>query len=169
MDTFMGLILLVGIIGVVMLWQKFTGAVGGAVGKKINQTVTPKSYNAGRTLVADNHDFRVQATPTEVKNAIVGAITAGESAPAVKPALYLVGAKPGAIVYDYGSKLQTVFRFVVGFEGSGDKTTGAFGFTNWMESDGMVARQKEMRQLNAEVEAALRRLDPAASITVSRD
>lgn len=167
MDTFIGLIGLGVFIGVIILWQKFTGAVGGAVGKKINQTVTPKSYQAGRALTAENHDFRVRATPTEVQNAIVGTITAGESAPAVKPCLYLVGVKPGAIGYEYGTKLQTVFRFVVGFEGSGNETSGAFGFTHWMESDGMVMRQKEMRQLNADVEAALRRLDPGASISVA--
>lgn len=169
METFTGVLLLAAIIGVVILWQKFTGAVGGAVGKKINQTVTPKSYQAGKALTAETHVFDVKATPESVRKAVLAEITSRESAHAVKPDLSLVKADPDIIVYDYGTKLQTVFRFVVSFNRSGDATVGVFAFTNWMESDGMVARQKEMRQLNSAVESALRRLDPAASISVSAD
>lgn len=162
MDNFLGILILVGIVVVYYLWNKATRAAG----KKFNQTVLqPKSHKQGQLITKQKHVFAVKATPQQVKLAILNGVIASDTAPAVMPALHRSQNGDNTLIFDYGSKLQTVFRLAFSFSGDSEGTTGVYVFTNWQDIDGVTARQKEMKELINNVESALRRLDPALSLS----
>lgn len=163
MENGLAIAIIVGFVVVYILWNKLLNAGT----KKLNQKViSPKSYKQGMQITKETHVFKVNAAPKQVRAAVLNGVTASDSVPAVKPGLHRSQDGDRTLVFDYGSKLQGVFRMVVSFDGGADSTSGVFTFTNWMETEGVVARQKEMKKLNEDVEAALRRLDPGASISV---
>lgn len=160
-DAIIGVSVLAAIVGAVILWQKFTSALG----NKATQTILrPKDHKAGQELVSQRHTFAVSASVSEVRTAILEQVSARTDAPAVKPALYLVDSSNSYVVLDYGTKLQTVFRVTVHMIESDGGTKGFFNFSNWMEGSGIVARQSEMKQVIADIKLALRNVDPQASV-----
>lgn len=160
-DAVLGIFGLAVLVGGVVLWQKFTSAVG----TKATQTLLrPKAHKAGQELVSQKHEFAVSASRKEVIDAILRGVAVAQSVPAVKPGLYLAGSSDSSITFDYGSKVQTVFRMFIHVISTNAGASGSYEITNWLLVDGIVGRQKEMKQLIADIEAALRSVDPNARL-----
>ncbi len=163
-DAIIGLFVLAAIVGGVILWQKFTSALGN---KATQSILRPKDHKAGQELVSKKHEFVVSASVPDVKKAILEQVSALPNEPAVRPALYLAQSSDSLIVYQYGAKVQTVFRMLVHMQAAEAGTRGSFEIVNWMLASGIVARQHEMKQLNADIETALRKVDPKATLRVA--
>ena len=162
MDLFIGIVGIAAFIGVAILWQKGTSALG----KKANQTVFMRgSHRQGQELVSQQLMSHVDASRDEVRKAILATVQVAPQVPAVIADAYLIEATDTYILYGFGNKFRQSFRGMVRIiESTNGKATVVWDIVNWTEGDGIVGGQSVMKRLITDISTALRSIDPNAQL-----
>lgn len=162
-NPIVGIIGLVAIIGVIWLWQKFTSALG----KKANQAVFQrKGHREGQELVAQTLYFTANTSMEKLKKAFDSHVQVADSKPAVLGDAYVLEQASDHIIYECGNKLRTSFNGILEFSPDGTGTKGSWRILNWTLADGIVDGQSVMKRLNADIQAAVKSVDPGANFRI---
>lgn len=157
-----------GIIGLAVLGGIMVGLykLRNFTARTTNQKIfARKGHREGQELVSQLLEFHARATLEEVKNAVLATVTAAPAVPAVIANVHLIRATDDFILYGYGSKLQPhSFRGLLRLEATDDGVRGSWNIINWTQADGIVAGQSVMKRLIADINTALRTVDPEACL-----
>jgi hypothetical protein len=161
MDVVIGIVGLAAIFGAIYLFQKGTSALG----KKANQHVFARgAHSEGQELVSQRLVFAARANVETVKTAVLSKVKVAPKTPVAIADAYLVGATDSLIIYECGNKLHTQFRGRLRLESTNDGVRGSWEISDWTEADGIVAGQSVMKRLIADINTALRSVDPNAAL-----
>ena len=98
-------------------------------------------------------------------SAIVGTVKVAAQIPPVIPDAYVIDATEAHIVYGFGNKLIRSFRGIVRIiESTDGKAMVIWEVVDWTENSGIVAGQSVMKRLLADINTALRSVDPKATL-----
>jgi hypothetical protein len=161
-DFVIGIVGLVTIFGAIYLFQKGTSALG----KKANQTVFMRgSHREGQELVSRQLTCHVNAGRDAVRKAILATVQVAPQVPAVIADAYLIEATDTYILYGHGNKLRQTFRGMLRIvESTNGKATVVWDIVDWTEGDGIVGGRSVMKRLIADINTALRSVDPNATL-----
>lgn len=149
------------IVGAYVLWNKVSSP---ATAKANQQVFSRNAHREGREIVSQQLQFRVKATPTEVKRVVLSTVEA-PTLPAIIPNAHLIEVTDSYILYGYGTKLMPHnFRGLLTFEGADGGTHGTWTFLDWTEGDGIVAGISVMQRLIADINTALKSVDANAVV-----
>ena len=164
-DWIIGVAVLAVIVGVIYLWQKATSAMD----RKVNQTVFQRrGHREGQELVTQRMEFTAHANLADVNRAILSTVKVAPNVPAVIQDAHLIRAGDDHILYGFGNKLiPHNFRGMLALDATGDGVKGSWEIINWTLADGIVIGQPVMKRLAADIERALRSVDPNARLRVT--
>lgn len=145
------------LIGIGMVFYKIKAAIR----KKVNQKLFYRAEHKEAEQLREPISFTSSLPAEEIMNAIKGHIATGEPK-AVNPAVYCIGEDNNSITYACGNKVfPRQFIAVISLLNKSEYTEVVFQITNWTESDGMVQRQDEMRNIRKQFIAAMEALSAA--------
>jgi len=162
-DWLIGVVGLAVIVGAVVLWQKLMEFLR----EKANQKVLMRrGHREGEELVSQRWVFTPTASVEDVKRAILSTVKVAPQVPLAIADAHLVDVTDDLILYGYGVKLNPmIFQMALTFTGTDRGCLGTCRFTNWTESGGIVEGRSVMRRLLADINTALRSVDPKATLT----
>lgn len=117
-------------------------------------------HKRGKQLVSEQTTFHSHAPRREVSQAIVQGVSAETEAPWLLPKVYLVHASEQSITFSCGNRLMSAFVVRVALDHHDGGTRGTYAVTDWMTSNGVVARQKELTKLKSDIDSAVKRMSP---------
>lgn len=162
MDVIIGIVGLAIIVGFVVLMQKGMDSLGRTANQKIFDR---KGYREGQDLVSKPWIFQPNASIDEVKSAILSTVKVAPHVPPIIPATYLIEVSDDYIICGYGAKLNPIMlRMGLTFTDVGHGCFGTCRFTNWTEADGIITGQPVMKHWLADINTALRAVDPTAKL-----
>lgn len=158
-DGFTVFVIVILIVGMFALRTSF-------VRKKLNQHVFQRGgHRDGQDLVSQKLVFSTHASIDEVRRAILANVVVASSLPLLMADAYLLEATDTHILYGYGNRLRSQsFRGLVSLNATEDGVHGSWEIVNWTLADGIVAGQSVMKRLVADINTALRSVDPNAQL-----
>ncbi|WP_182345916.1 hypothetical protein [Tomitella gaofuii] len=122
-------------------------------------------YNRGRLLKASPLHFRTTGPVREVRDWILGHLRLEPSRPSAVAGYYIVGQDAETTRIAFGALVggdQLTFDLDVVQDGV--HTVGTVELMAWKESDGVMTRPKALEEVFNDVESAIRRADPSATV-----
>ncbi len=162
-EEFLVFLVIVGIIAYFVLTQK---VIPSLVTKGVNSTVLRGAKRGGEELVSNRLMCRVNASQKEMMKAILATVKVAPNVPPLIADAYLIEATDNHIVYRYGNKLnpQNFRGLLRSIESTDGRPTVFWEIVDWTESGGIVDGQSVMNRLVADINTALRSVDPNASL-----
>jgi hypothetical protein len=165
MELIIGILGLALIVGFVVLMQKGSRLLSRKANQKVFQR---RAHSEGQELVSQRLEFHARASVDDVRRAVLSTVKIASSVPAVIPDAHLIEAKDAHILYGYGVKLAPhKFRGLLRLEATDDGVSGSWDIINWTLADGVVEGQSVMKRLVADINTALKSVDPKASLSLS--
>ena len=160
METAAAILIIVGIVVGIMVFQRLVGSGVDAVAKVANEKIFYKSEcEEGRALVSEPLVVTVSASAAEIMRQLDAHVVTEEGPRAVGFTIYESNRSENQILYACGSKLMTYFDALVVLTERQVKTEAAFKIANWRESDGMINGWEAMKKLRKKVQAAFAAAD----------
>lgn len=160
----MEIVFVIAFVAVVVVGSWAWGKVTQAGWRKVNQTLSRKTYQEGEHLVAHPLYFRSAAGAQHLVHALVTGLALPAQPGALTPSLYLAGHSDQQVAVNFGSRLSPrSFESVVSLDqavGAGDWNSCAV--VRWTRLDGVVVGVGEIRHLRERVRAIILALDPGA-------
>lgn len=154
MQTVYGILGLAVLIGIGIVWYKIKAIIW----KNINQKLFYRAEHKEAEQLQKPISFISDLSAEEIMNALKGHITIGVPQ-AVKPAIYCIGEDNNTVTYACGNKVfPRQFIVKISLLDKTEHTEVDFQITNWTESDGMVQRQDEMRNIRKQFITAMEAL-----------
>jgi hypothetical protein len=162
MEIIYGIMLLAVIIGLVIAWEKFKEYSA----EKLSQSVFQRrEHREGQELVSQKLVFSAHASVDDVRTAVLSTVKIAPNVPPVIADAHLIKATDEYILYGFGNKLNPHnFRGLLSFDETEDGVRGSWEIVNWTLGDGIVAGQSVMKRLVADINTALRSVDPNARL-----
>ena len=163
MDTLYGILGLAVLIGLGYLLQKGKDAARKATNKNI---LYRSEFKEGQQLVKEHLNFETTSSVPDIMRELRANVITAENNSTLKAVLYESSSSAKQITYAYGNKLVSkTFEAAVTFANKEENTIGTFKMLTWTESDGMVGRQDEIKNLRRQVVAAFTAADPSVKVT----
>lgn len=161
MESILGLVGLA--IFILICWQ--LSRATRSLSKKSNQKLFARgAHERGQTLVSQRLAFTSRGDLATIRKAILSTVVVAPSAPALLHDAYLIQQTDSSIIYGAGNKLHQSFRGLLTMESTATGTTGTWDIINWTLSDGIVVNQSIMNRLVADINTALRSVDPSSAL-----
>lgn len=154
-------LVVLGIVAYMVLTQK---VIPSLVTKGVNNTVLRGAKREGEELVTQRLTFMSRATVEQVRSAVLSTVKVAPSIPVALADAYLISTSDTLIVFGCGTKMRQSFRGALQLRASNAGTTGTWEIVNWTLADDIVAGQSVMKRLVADIDTALRNVDPSASL-----
>lgn len=150
---------ILAIIALAIAWALFKGFLRAMADQHIFYR---KDHRDGQRLIAEHFEFTIHAPRSQVIDTILAALKVGPGIPTAVPEVYLKEASPDRLVIAYGSSLlRKSFAATVTLAMTDNGTIGTWQITAWTTTNGVVDCVTVMRRLRADLDTALRSLDPA--------
>lgn len=167
METFLAILLLIGLVVGYVAIRKLISKGVNAAATAVNKNVLFKSeYKEQQQFVSTTLTFVTTASVANIMKSLESNVAPVETIPIVGAAVYQLSSSTDTVSYAFGNKLYPQ-SFVVSLRltSRGESTQGNFKFLKWHETDGMLSSMENMKRVRNKIIAAFTAADSAVRIT----
>lgn len=167
METFIGILIFIGlVIGLMALRSLFGKGVSAAVTAANKNVLFKSEYQEQQQFISTTLTFVTSASVADIKNALRTHVAPAETVPAVSGAIYQLSSSADLVTYAFGSKIYPqIFVVALSLTTNGESTQSQFKFLQWHESDGMLPSIDIMKRFRNNIIAAFTAVDSSVRIT----